>query len=162
MMHFILTVAALGIAIPATAAEIVWKDVSVMMNDGDSGYVVQPITGQIKSIRLTDYDTAEPSKGHAQCHEERLSGIKAGIEAQRLVTTHTSDVVWQDNNGDGVIDLDKYKRGLGMIRLHDQDGKTQTLYAALVGSGHALPYGGTGRRPDWCKWLELQSTLKTE
>lgn len=151
----ILAVALLSTAAPVLAAEIVWQDAEVMLRDGDSGYAIKRDTGRIMPIRLLGFDTPEPSANHADCLAERLHGLRAGIEAQRLVTTQPVNVVWQDEDGDGRIDVGRYKRGLGTIHLKEDD---QTLYAALIDRGLALPYGGTGRRPDWCRYLKLDST----
>lgn len=138
----------------AHASEVAWTDPTLMLRDGDSGWIVSA-DGEVRPIRLVDFDTPEIS-GWADCPEESVHGIRAGAEAQRIVTNRRIEIEWIDADSDGETDQGPYDRYLGRVHLLDDTGaRVSTLYAELVRPGLALPYGGTGRRPDWCRYIRF-------
>lgn len=96
-------------------------------------------------IRVKGYDTPETT--FARCPAERRLGLLAKVRLQKFLTAGPVAIERQMRR-DGRPALDKYGRGLAVVRIGGED-----VAVLMIRDGLAVPYAGRGRRIDWCARL---------
>lgn len=149
--------------ITAAASEpLMWKNPVIAFHNGDSGVILDAVTGTIEEFRIDGYAAPETSEGRAGCERERRHGIIAAARANTFALATPIVVEWSDENKDGQIDRDHDGKGLLKVwQLGPNGQRGRDLYNYMIGPKLALPSEG-GKRPDWCKFLDrlLKQRLK--
>jgi len=149
-----LAVPALAVEVEAPADRLIWRGPIVAFHDGDSGRALDMETGTVERFRMAGFDAPEISEDKAKCQREQRHGIWATARANAFVLGSPIILEWLDENGDGRIDRDRYRRGLaGIYRAARSGALRGSLEDHLVGPGFALPYEG-GEKPDWCGFID--------
>lgn len=113
---------------------------SVSVTDGDTLHDDR----RNRDYRLYGIDAPETVR--AKCPAERELGERAAARLAELLAaaTVTAEPAW-DPRGLRKWPVDGFGRRIAVIRADGTD-----VSAVLLSEGLALPYKGSGARPDWC------------